>query len=296
MPWGIWLNVRGKYLRQRLLAQAQSWAGPEDPPFLDYTRHIVLPTDGKTGVGLDVYVRSGTTTRATLLWGKEDANALLMEVPTPWGKHHVLAAHAPQISIGCEPYIRWWAEIWHEVTRMVDRTLVLVVADTNLAARAADSGTARPDDTGYQTFLRAFNLRDLVDLHPVPTETYLCFPGAARSRIDSVACHCDATVAVASHHYWGSTLLSDHHVPLLFTITHPVTRLDKPSPHTVSCTPEYHLGPVALSPADTADFRASVLQRRDIDPQLAPARWLKCLQRAIYDWAKAAGRVCTLNS
>ena len=90
--------------------------------------------------------------------------------------------------------------------------------------------------------------------------------------------------------YSGSTLLSDDHVPLLFTITHSLARLDKPSPQMVSRTLEYHVGPVALSPADTADFRASVLQRRDIDPQLAPARWLKCLRRAIYDWVKAAGR------
>ena len=37
----------------------------------------------------------GMATRATLLWGHEDANALLMQVLTPWGKHHVLAAHAP---------------------------------------------------------------------------------------------------------------------------------------------------------------------------------------------------------
>ena len=113
--------------------------------------------------------------------------------------------------------------------------------------------------------------------------------GAARSCIDTVACHHEAMIAVACYHYLGNTLLSDDHVPLLFTIIHPVARLDKPSPHTVSCTPQYHLGPVALSPADTADFRASVLQRRDINPKLAPARWLKCLQRAIYDWAKAAG-------
>ena len=77
------------------LAEAQSRAGLEDPPFLDYTRHIVLPADGKTGAGLDVYVHSGTTTRATLLWGKEDANAFLMEVLTPWGRHHVLATMPP---------------------------------------------------------------------------------------------------------------------------------------------------------------------------------------------------------
>ena len=87
---------------------------------MDYARHVVLPAIGKTGAGLDVYVRSTTTTRATLLKGREDANATLMEVLTPWGKHHVLAAHAPQINIGCEPYVRWWADIWREVTRMVD--------------------------------------------------------------------------------------------------------------------------------------------------------------------------------
>ena len=307
----LWLNVRGRYLRQRLLAQAlhmaarrptllilveaQSRAGPEDPPFQDYARHVVLPAQGKTGAGLEVYVRTGTTTRASLLWSTEDANALLMEVLTPWGRHHVMAAHAPQISIGVEPYVRWWAAIWREVTCLVDPTTVLVVTDTNSAARPADRGTPRPEDTGYRTFLRAFNFRDLVDLHPVPQDMYSCFQGAARSRIDTVACHREAQFTIASYHYWASTLLSDHHVPLLFTIAFPVIRLDKPSPHTVSRTPEYHLGPVALSPAETADFQGSMLRRRAVNPQLAPNRWLKGLQRAIYDLAHATGRVRALR-
>ena len=111
----LWLNVRGTYLRQPLLAQAlhmlarrptililaeaQSKADPEDPPFPDCTRYVVLPAHGKTGSGLDMYVRAGTTTRATLLWGKKDAITLLMEVMTPWGTHHVLAAHAPKSTL-----------------------------------------------------------------------------------------------------------------------------------------------------------------------------------------------------
>ena len=123
----LWLNVQGRYLRQCLLAQAlhmaarrpnllmlaegQTPAGPEDPAFQDYARHVVLPAQGKTGAGLEVYFRAGTTTWASLLWSTEDANALLMEVLTPWGWHHVLAAHAPRISIGVEPYVRWWATI-----------------------------------------------------------------------------------------------------------------------------------------------------------------------------------------
>ena len=169
-----------------ILADAKSRAGQEEPPLLDYTRHVVLPADGKTGAGLDVYVRSGTTTRATLLWGQEDANALSMEVLTPWGKHHVLAAHAPKINIGCAPYVRSWVEIWREVTGMVDPTLVPVVAYTNSAARPADKGTPRPDDTGYRTFLRVFNLRDLVDVHPghqrrKPVSKGLCAPALTQS-------------------------------------------------------------------------------------------------------------------
>ena len=278
-----------------ILAEAQSWAGPEDPPFQDYARHVVLLAQGKTGAGLEVYVRAGTTTRASLLWSTEDANALLMEVLTPWGRHHVLAAHAPQINMGVEPYVRWWATIWREVTCLVDPATVLVVTDTNSAARPADRGTPRPEDTGYRTFLRAFNLRDLVDLHPVPQGTYSCFQGAARSRIDTGACQSGAQFTIASYHYWASTLLSDHHVPLLFTVAFPVIRLDRPSPHTVSRTPEYHLGPVALSPAETADFQGSMLRRRAVDPRLAPDRWLKGLQRAIYDWAHATDRVRALR-
>ena len=98
----------------------------------------MLPAHGKTGAGLDVYVRTRTTTRATLLSGKEDANAPLMEVPAPWGKQHVLPAHLPQINNGCEPYVRWWAGIWREVTYIVDPATVMVVTDTNSAARPAN--------------------------------------------------------------------------------------------------------------------------------------------------------------
>ena len=141
----------------------------------------------------------------------------------------------------------------------MDPATVLVVTDTNSTARPADRGTPHRDDTGYRSFLRAFNLRDLVDLHPVPHGTYSCFQGTARSRINTVAYHNEAQFTIASYHYWGNTLLSDHHVPLLFTVAFPVVRLDKSSPHTVSCTPEYHLGRVALSPADAADFQSSVL-------------------------------------
>ena len=94
-----WRHVAARCPTILILAEAQSKAGPKDTPFLDYTRHVVLPAHGKTGAGLDMYVRVGTTTRATLLWGKEDANALLMEVLTSWGKHHVLVPMPPKSTL-----------------------------------------------------------------------------------------------------------------------------------------------------------------------------------------------------
>ena len=123
---------------------------------MDYT----LPANDKTGAGFDVYVRPGTTTRATLLLGHEDTNALLMEVLTPLGKHHVLVAHAPRMNIGHEPYLSWWAATWREVPHIIDPASVLVVADTNWAARPADRGTPRSEDAGFRAFVRAFNPRD----------------------------------------------------------------------------------------------------------------------------------------
>ena len=147
----MWLNVRGGYPWQHplaraldmaahrptilILAEAQFKAGLEDHPFRDYTTHIVLPTHGKTRTDFDVYVRTRITGRATLLWGKEDADDLLMEVLTPWEKHHIMAAHAPRVNIGVKPYVRWWAPIWGEVTCIVDPATILVATNTNSAAR-----------------------------------------------------------------------------------------------------------------------------------------------------------------
>ena len=61
----------------------------------------------------------------------------------------------PQINIGREPYVMWWATIWGEGTRMVDLTSVLVLARTNSAARLAERGGPRLDDMGDRTFLKS---------------------------------------------------------------------------------------------------------------------------------------------
>ena len=131
-------------------------------------------------------------------------------------------------------------------------------------------GTRRPliGEPGDNLVPQAGGLRP----HDLKTRRVSCVQGTARSRINMVACHRDTTVAVASDHYWGSTLLLDYHAPLLFTRTHPVVRLDRPHLHTVTRTPEHHLGPVALSPVEEANFRASVIRRRDSNPPIAQVR------------------------
>ena len=62
-------------------------------------------------------------------------------------------------------------------------------------------GPGNPDDTIYRTFLQAFNLKDLVDLHPVLQETYYCCQGTVRSRTSTVSCQREATFTIASYHY-----------------------------------------------------------------------------------------------
>ena len=93
----------------------------------------------------------------------------------PWGEAARVGDPCTQINIGCRPYLRWWTEILCEVTRMLSPTFGLVVTNTYSAAGPADTGTPRSDDTRYRTFLRAFNLMDLKDLHLVPPHIYSCF-------------------------------------------------------------------------------------------------------------------------
>ena len=71
---------------------------------------------------------------------------------------------------------------------MIDCTSVALLADTNSAARPEDQSRRRREDVGYRTFLRAFNLRDLVDMHATPPGTYSCFEGYD-GRINTVAHH-----------------------------------------------------------------------------------------------------------
>ena len=126
---------------------------------------------------------------------------------------------------------------------------------TNSAARQTDRSRPRGEDVGYRAFLRAFNLQDLVDLHPVPPSSYSCFHREG-SRIDTMACHSNSLLMVASSHYWSTTLFPDHHLPL------PVAQEEKPHPDATSRTPEHHLLQVALSPEEEAEYKRAVAARR----------------------------------
>ena len=122
---------------------------------------------------------------------------------------------------------------------MVDPTSFLVVIEANSAARPPNKGLPRPSDTGYRTLVQASGHRDLVHLHPVPPATDSWFEGVVCARMDMLARHSEATSTVPAYQYWGSALLSYHHVPLLFTVTNQVAWPDKASAHTVYRTPKY---------------------------------------------------------
>ena len=125
--------------------------------------------------------------------------------------------------------------MWRDVARVVDAALVVV--DTNLAAQPAAKGTLRPDDTGYLTIMRAFNLADPVDLYPIPDHTYSCSQRTARSLVDTVTYHKDAMIVVASYHCWGITSCLTTMSPLFHFHPHRGPAREALSPHGVPHTP-----------------------------------------------------------
>ena len=106
---------------------------------------VFPPENLKIGVDSREYARPIQTaidppsTKGKPAPGPQDANSLRMEMLNPWGKHLVVAAHNPRINIPCGPYIMCWTDIPCEVTRIVDRASLLVVADTNLARGQNDT-------------------------------------------------------------------------------------------------------------------------------------------------------------
>ena len=156
----LWLNAQGRYLRQRLLAQAlrmavccptvlilaeaHSSVAPEDPPFLDYTRQTLLPPKWQEGGRFRCLCPFRDHHPSNPALGPLGCQCALDGGARPVGKAACASSPCPQINIGCEPYVRWWAMIWREVTREVDPASALVLANTNSTTRPADRGTLRP--------------------------------------------------------------------------------------------------------------------------------------------------------
>ena len=69
----------------------------------------------------------------------------------PTGKHHVLALHSTQSHVGRDMYVQWWADMWCQVTHVVDPMSVL--ADTNSAAWPEECSRPQGDDVRARVFL-----------------------------------------------------------------------------------------------------------------------------------------------
>ena len=67
------------------------------------------------------------------------------------------------------------------------------------------------------------------------------------SRIDIVALTTETSLHISKAHYWRSTLLSDHHYPLMLMAHVPEVRVNKPEPTGKARLPEAHMAPVPFT-------------------------------------------------
>ena len=80
----------------------------------------------------------------------------------------------------------------------------------------------------------------------MPDYTWSCAVGG-KSGIDTMATAGESSIRVSDVTYWQSTLLSDHHYPLLMRYQVPGIRVEKPEKQCVPRLKEGHMLPVRLS-------------------------------------------------
>ena len=124
----------------------------------------------------------------------------------------------------------------------------------------------------------------------VPEGVWSCVAGQG-TRIDTAALRERSSLRVTKAYYWPSTMLSDHHYPLLLVVHVPAIRVNKPGAGYNPRMTESHMLPVRL-PADQRHSYASEVYSRDRGDPVSDSRgFIKRLQLAIYEWADDRNKV-----
>ena len=118
----------------------------------------------------------------------------------------------------------------------------------------------------------------------------VCVMGGG-SRIDTAAVTEESSIRVSDATYWKSTLMSDHHYPLLVRYQVPGIRIAKPETDCVPRRMESHMPPVRLSVGQGYQYALAVRERQRGDPVTDSRGYIKRLQLPMYKWAKETNRL-----
>ena len=171
-----------------------------------------------------------------------------------------------------------------KVRRHIDPRRVLVVADVNAALHLKDQKKQRPTDTIYRHTCSNLGLVDLGRLVDVPDGTWSCVEGQG-SRIDTAALTLESSLQISQAYYWPSTLLSDHHYPLLLIAHVPAVGIAKRRKTSNARLPEAHMTPVHLAVNQQFQYATEVHKQDRGELVRDSYSFTRRLQMAMYKWA-----------
>mmetsp|Transcript_33558 Transcript_33558/g.60169 ORF Transcript_33558/g.60169 Transcript_33558/m.60169 type:complete len:403 (+) Transcript_33558:325-1533(+) len=263
------------------------------PPGKQYERVAFAPASTCKNRGVEIFLHRNSPWRVETQHQAPEGDALLAKVYTTKTHWHLLVVHAPQLrKVQRLGYIMYWLRLWEKVRQKADMRRLIIVGDMNSAYRPGDRAIPRSCDVMYRYFCSLVGLNDLSDLVDLPPGETSCTLKSG-SRIDTAAVSVDSKITVSDAVYWNSTLLSDHHKPLLMRAQVPNIPLRKHLPTCHNRLPEHHLPPVRLTTQQQADYAEAVARRTTVDPLKEPIQWIRQLQLAMYEWAKEHGYVVT---
>ena len=111
------------------------------------------------------------------------------------------------------------------------------------------------------------------------------------TRIDTAALTEWSSLRITKACYWPSTLLSDHHYPLLILVHVPAVRVGKPGTECFPRLAEAHMLPVHLTADQRNSYVTEVYNRTRGDPVSDARGFIKRLQLAMYAWADDRNKV-----
>ena len=100
----------------------------------------------------------------------------------------------------------------------------------------------------------------------------------------------ESWLELRDYEYWIVKVLSDWHYPLLWVLSTPNHDIGRPENVTCMTEKEYHLHPIEMSAEMKYDYHRAIMARPGRDREQDWGKWIRELQGAMYDSARAEGK------